>query len=320
MTMAGSNNKSTWTKNALAGAHASAVKGAATSLEDRFTLARINAAPDSVTLPPSGTAGPASIHIAAPVRVMPLESILDRDTDLRPLNADHAKALALSFAAVGMLQFPVIDEKDRLLAGAHRRAAIRLLKDLATANDDDVRAAFPPAGDDDPLTADEIANVRSAWATHFAAGIPVRVVDTTPYSADQIRLIIETIENELRLDFNKADLAHLIERLKKLGYRNMPGRPTAGQRVLSHELARITKKSTRTVFRMLKEMREGTHNVDPIEPSRAAKIIEARLRETLDTKVRVHESKTERGKGSISIAFESFHQRKKILEALGLRD
>lgn len=312
------NNKSTWTKNALAGAHASAAKGAATSLQDRFTLAHINAA-DSVTLPPSGTAG-ASLHIAAPVRVMPLESILDRDSDLRPLNAEHAKALALSFAAVGMLQFPVIDEKDRLLAGAHRRAAIHLLKDLATASDDDIRAAFPPAGDDDPLTVDEIANVRSAWGTHFSGGIPVRVVDTTPYSADQIRLIIETIENELRLDFNKADLAHLIERLKKLGYRNMPGRPTAGQRVLSHELARITKKSTRTVFRMLKEMRDGTHNVEPIEPSRAAKTIAARLTESLATKVRVHESKTERGKGSINISFESFHQRARILEALGLKD
>jgi ParB family chromosome partitioning protein len=60
---------------------------------------------------------------------LPLESIGERSLDdTRDLNEDHVAELAESIAALGLIEPIVVDAKQRLLAGAHRKAAIQLLQ------------------------------------------------------------------------------------------------------------------------------------------------------------------------------------------------
>ncbi|NJN49604.1 MAG: ParB N-terminal domain-containing protein [Alkalinema sp. RL_2_19] len=61
---------------------------------------------------------------------LPLDQIIPRDTDTRPLNQAHVESLAESIAAVGLIQPLAVDNRGRLLAGGHRRAAIGQLQSV----------------------------------------------------------------------------------------------------------------------------------------------------------------------------------------------
>lgn len=60
---------------------------------------------------------------------LPLDRIQSRETNTRKLRQSHVIALAESIALLGLLEPIVVDRGGKLLAGGHRLAAIRWLKD-----------------------------------------------------------------------------------------------------------------------------------------------------------------------------------------------
>ncbi|MHC5831165.1 MAG: ParB/RepB/Spo0J family partition protein, partial [Nostoc sp.] len=60
---------------------------------------------------------------------IPLAQIHPREADTRPIRPEQVAELADSIAALGLIEPLVVDCKGVLLAGAHRLAAIQLLKE-----------------------------------------------------------------------------------------------------------------------------------------------------------------------------------------------
>ena len=160
-------------------------------------------------------------------RVMLLAKILDRPhADTRELNGDHVQELADSIAAVGLIQPLAVDTAGHLLAGGHRRAALRLLKQQNP----------------------------EAFDQHFAGDqIPVRVFEFKAKDEPGRAIAIETAENEKRRDYTREEVLALAERLKKAGYRDKPGKPKKGEKSLRPAIGMIIGKSSRTVRRYLNE-------------------------------------------------------------------
>ncbi len=155
-----------------------------------------------------------------------LEKIKDREVDTRPISDEHVISLSESITALGLIEPIVIDQKGRLLAGAHRLASVRLLKQ--------------DHGD--------------AYDKHFPEdAIPVRIM---PFDADQEpnkALECEVAENEHRRDYTVKEVRELAERLKSAGYLATRGRPQKGEKALVPALQVIVGKSRRTLTRYLAE-------------------------------------------------------------------
>lgn len=305
------NKKSTLMDKMVVGAQAAAATVPSGSFADRL------ASVDALQVRAVEAAQSAGLG----VKRLALDDILDReDGDLRPINAAHVVELAESIAAVGLLQFPVVDEKNRLLAGGHRREALRVLRDLAASPDDEVRKLFERAeGDETPerLTAEDIERYRTAFARRFSEGVLVNVFDTTTHGDPAaVRLEVEAIENEKRLDFTKGELATIVERLKQAGYREIGGKPKAGQRVLSRELGRIIGKSRRSVFRILAELRDPEAAAEKPSVSDAMKELAKEISEKLGTRVTFHAGDGQAGK--IVIRYSNYKQRGELLKELRL--
>ncbi len=155
--------------------------------------------------------------------LMPLEAIKPRGADTRPLNSTHVEALAESIAALGLIEPIAVDKQGRLLAGGHRLAAIFQLKeiDLETFNQ------------------------------HFAAGVPVRVMEFDAQTEPSRALEVEIAENEQRRDYTPAEVRAIADRLRQAGYKDGKGRPKAGEKALAPALQTIIGKSRRTVMSYL---------------------------------------------------------------------
>jgi ParB family transcriptional regulator, chromosome partitioning protein len=159
--------------------------------------------------------------------------IVDRPSgDTRPLNPSHVEALAESIAAVGLIQPIAVDAKGQLLAGAHRRAAIKLLE----SND----------------------LVFERW---FSGGVPVHRFDFDADVDPELALAIEATENEKRRDYTAKEVKELAVRLRQAGYEDLKGRPKAGQKSVVLALSSIIGKSDKTVRRYLSddEQPKGGH-------------------------------------------------------------
>ena len=161
--------------------------------------------------------------------VVPLERITDRSENTRPIENAHALSLAESIAVLGLIHPIVVDARDRLLAGGHRLAALHLLRETKP----------------------------ESFRAHFAHGIPVRRM-AFDADVDHTRAFeVEVAENEHRRDYTKDELAHLVERLRKAGYKDTPGHPREGEKALAPALGVVIKKSLRTVRRILAEIESG---------------------------------------------------------------
>jgi len=156
-----------------------------------------------------------------------LSDIKDRrDGDTRPLNDDHVQALAESIAAVGLIEPLVVDLQGHLLAGGHRRAAIKYLRE----------------------------NDSMAYQGHFPKDrIPVRRLEFDAGREPDRALEIEVTENERRRDYTATEVKQLAERLRSAGYVDRRGRPKAGELRLKPALEVIIGKSARTIQRLLYE-------------------------------------------------------------------
>lgn len=129
-----------------------------------------------------------------------------------------------SIAILGLLEPLVIDKKGRLLAGAHRRAAIYLLKDQ---NKLSYEKQFP----------NDL--------------IPVRIINFDAEQDPDLALQIEITENEKRRDYTPNEVRSLAETLRQAGYVDVKGRPAKEQKALRPALELIVGKSLRTVRRYL---------------------------------------------------------------------
>ena len=119
-----------------------------------------------------------------------------------------------------------------------------------------------------------------------------------------------------RLDFTKEDLAHIVERLRAAGYRDVVGKPKEGERVLSKELQRITGKSRRTVFRLLHDLRTGEGPEERSKVSRTMKQLAKQLSEELSTDVKFQAGPGQ--SGAIVVKFSSHKQRGELLRYMNL--
>lgn len=157
---------------------------------------------------------------------VPLNQIKGRQEDTRQLNDGHIAALAESIGVLGLLEPLVVDRRHRLLAGGHRLAAIKRLRDT---NTEAYQIQFP----------DEL--------------IPVRVM---PFDADndpERALRCEIAENEHRRDYTPAEVRVLADRLLQAGYTYQNHRPRKGEKTLGSALAVVIGKHRRTVSRYLNE-------------------------------------------------------------------
>lgn len=155
--------------------------------------------------------------------LMPLDNIKPRGADTRPLNDAHVAALMDSIAALGLIEPLAVDKHGRLLAGGHRLAAIAQLKESDAAS----------------------------FNQHFAAGVPVRIMDLDAEAEPTRALEIEIAENEQRRDYTPSEVRAIADRLKEAGYKDTKGRPKAGEKALTPALQTIIGKSRRTVINYL---------------------------------------------------------------------
>jgi len=144
--------------------------------------------------------------------------------DTRPLDDKHVQELAESIEALGLIEPLVVDNQNRLLAGAHRKAAVELLQQTNL----------------------------SAFQTHFPEEIiPVHILGFDSAEDQDFALAVETAENEKRRDYTSTEIKAIAERLKASGYEDIKGRPKKGQKPLVPALSVVIGKSIRTVQRHL---------------------------------------------------------------------
>jgi ParB family transcriptional regulator, chromosome partitioning protein len=151
-----------------------------------------------------------------------LEQIKDREQDTRPLNPKHIESLAESIAVLGLIEPLVLDNKARLLAGGHRLAAMRLLKEQQI----------------------------NKYLEQFPDNrVPIRVLPFDVEEDPGLALQVEIAENEQRKDYTPNEVKAIAERLRTAGFIDVKGRPKKGQKPLMPALAVVVGKNLRTVQR-----------------------------------------------------------------------
>ena len=125
-----------------------------------------------------------------------LEKIGDRIAgDTRDLNPAQVEALAESISICGLISPLAVDNQGRLLAGGHRRAALRLLqeRDLPRFND------------------------------LFPGGVPCRRYDFDSAEDREAALRVEIAENEKRRNYSRQEIWGMAERLEAQGFSRARG-------------------------------------------------------------------------------------------------
>ena len=166
-----------------------------------------------------------------------LTAIKDRAISTRQLQLEHVEALAESIAVIGLIEPLAVDEKGKLLAGGHRLAAIRHLKE---------------------------ANPEAYGQKFEGDRIPVRVMPFDAETAPDLALQVEIAENEQRRDYTPAEVRALAERLKAAGYIERKGRPAKGEKPLLPALEVIVGKSMRTLQRYIQDEKANRKNTTDV--------------------------------------------------------
>lgn len=174
-----------------------------------------------------------------------LDTIGDRlKGNARPINLAHVEALYESIDVFGLLEPIVVDREIILLAGGHRREALRLLRERS---EERFYALFPQGH------------------------VPITQKPFSSRECPELALEIEIAENDHRLNYSKAEILNLARKLLTLGYTNSPGRPKEGEKRLKPALSTIFGKSFRTVERYLAELNRendsAANEAPPLEGS-----------------------------------------------------
>lgn len=176
--------------------------------------------------------------------------------DTRKLDLLHVIHLAQCIAVLGLLEPIVVDQRHRLIAGAHRLAACRLLSLPAGKDPKQEVNSWPLSRErwehlPDAVHAD-VQRSRASWASINPQGmIPVHKLALDSERDSQSALQAEIAENEVRRPYTPDEICSMAERLKSAGYRDGTGRPKKGQLTLYPPLSAFTGKSRRTIQRIL---------------------------------------------------------------------
>lgn len=182
-----------------------------------------------------------------------LDHIQDREADTRPIDLDYAAELALSIAELGLITAITLDKNYRLLAGGHRRAALLMLRGAAP---DDYQAAFAQA----LSTYHNDLSPQKAYKQNFPGDmIPCRVMPFAAADDLEMALLVEVAENEKRKNYTHAQILKIAGRLQTMGYEEVTGRPTKGQKPLRPALSIALGVSRRYVSKVLNS---GTEKKD----------------------------------------------------------
>ena len=202
---------------------------------------------------------------------------------LRPHLISHVIDLAISIAHFELLQSITLDSKLRMIAGRQRRAAVICM--CYVADPEVYTAAFNDLWAGDPTVANEAValHLRSetadapvlpairAWYAANRGGVPVRILPFDSADAGERSRLSEVIENEKRKPFTPQQIRSFAEEMRVNGYRDLPGRPKAGQQSLKVALATVLGVSYSTVRRVL-----APEEKPALAPAKAAAVITKR--------------------------------------------
>ena len=155
---------------------------------------------------------------------IPIDQIGDRPAgDTRPLNPEQIDSLVDSISAVGLIAPLAVDCRNRLLAGGHRRAALRALQEQNQPHYNDL----------------------------FPGGVPCRKFSFDSEAEPEKALQVEISENEKRRNYTREEIRAVAERLKQQGYSQDRGR---GNKQPLHPALQVAFGVSRnTIFRALRE-------------------------------------------------------------------
>lgn len=188
-----------------------------------------------------------------------LDAIIDRDEDLRPLNEQHVRGLAGSIALVGLISPPAVDLNGQLIAGGHRRAALKLLRDvsgnLGLAQETWSKELLGKGkGGLMKLEPEDIQTIIETWKREgFDRGIPVRKLNFVVKDDADRALAAEIIENTQREAYTRDEVLGAYEKLKKAGYKTGAGRPKKGEKALMPALGLLFGRHVRTLRHVIND-------------------------------------------------------------------
>ena len=183
----------------------------------------------------------------------PVDRISPREGgDTRSLRADHVVDLAESIAALGLLEPIVIDSRGKLLAGAHRLAACRLLMAPPESRSERlIELTENHQASADPRLAERALAIEIEENVGAVNAVPVRQFDFESGQDPERALAIETAENAQRRDYTPTEIRALYARLKAAGYVDRRGPKRSDERPLRPAIGVVIGRSLRTVNRML---------------------------------------------------------------------
>ncbi len=209
---------------------------------------------------------------------LPLADISDRRTeDARPLDPTHLVTLAESISRLGLITPITVDRRQCLIAGGHRRAALRLLALPASEREHAFRVhvdGFAAAGRRQPLAAALVRSLcdRLHGLPQRLGPVPVYVMAVDAGAEPELALRIEVAENEHRTQYTRDQVLALARRLRDSGIKDTPGRPKAGERSLRPELIEVFGISRATVTRYLRAAEVVGRRPEVPRPARFARL------------------------------------------------
>ena len=206
------------------------------------------------------------VTAAAPraTMVLPvLDMLPPYNGSLRPHLISHVVDLAVSIAYFDLIQSITLDSKRRMVAGRQRRAAIICL--CYVADPEAYGTAFKELWPDDLAGANSAIDLQLrsetidapvlpavlAWYAANRGSVPVRLLPFDSEIATDRARISEVIENEKRKRFTQDQIRAFAQELRERGYRDVPGRPKAGEKSLKVALSTILGVSYSSVRRYL---------------------------------------------------------------------
>jgi hypothetical protein len=234
-----------------------------------------------------------------------LDAIHDRATNLRPVYEDRARALAGNIALFGIIQPIAVDTNNRLLAGDHRRRALKILRELAEWPD---RASTLMPGLDD----ETLGKVLTAWRRYgYEDGVPVHRVKVDALADPAAAKAIELSENTLRENFTKEEVKNAYKELVAAGYRHTVGRPKKGEKAIGPQLELLYGRGSRTITTYIAEVKAEMEGPPPSAPPATP---EAEQLKAIRPDATLRLSK--KGAGAITIPFASLDEFQALLARL----
>lgn len=192
--------------------------------------------------------------------VVDIRSILPRPhASSRQVSPQHVLELAASISELGLIEPIAVDRSMRLLAGAHRLAALQILTVPVEKRRDSWFSMFPGS-----VPSQDFGVI--ATARELPASIPVHILELDSAADPATALLIEIAENEKRRNYSRVEVQGIAHRLQEAGYKISPGRPKIGEQALVPVLAATIGVSTRTIKRALapQVQREVPEIVTPV--------------------------------------------------------